>query len=786
MATIVDPANPPPEPGYGSASRALMTTPVIRGAAVPAGPVIGGVPAAAHSPIGPGSVGGILTMEGQAGIDARKATAEQFNNAPLIQGLTAYVRGRWSSALEAKRNSVEDRMLKSVRQRRGIYDDDILSEIKLVGGSQIYMMLTSNKCRAAASWIRDVMLGAGKDKPWTIDPTKIPELPPQVKQSVMAQAVQEAQMFTQMTGLPVGPEFVERDAVYLYDRVQADAKKQATERMARMEDKMEDQLAEGGFSESLDEFINDIVTFPSAILKGPVVRKTQDLEWTQDAEGKSVAKAVDTLRPYWDRVDPFMAYPAAHASGIDDGDFIERHRLSRASLYEMKGVEGYSSEAIDAVLDVYGRNGLNDWLAVDTEKANVEGKSTANVSNNPGNLIDALQFWGSVQGKLLVEWGMPEASLPDQLKDYPCEVWMIGSWCIKAVLNPDPLGRKPYYKASYEEVPGAFWGNSVADLARDSQTQCNVAARAIANNMGIASGPQMTINVDRLPAGEDITQMFPWKIHQHTSDPYGSTAKAIDFFMPPMIGDQLIGVYNFFSALADEHTGVPRYMTGDATQQGGALRTSSGMSMLMQNAGKAIKQVIGNIDRHAIEPCIGRLWFYNMLFGTDPALKGDAKFIARGASSLVIKETQQQRINEFMQLALSNPLVGQIVGEEAIASLLRIAAKNLDMDTDAIVPPPEVIRKRVAEAAQAAQASKAQEQSFALQMATAAKHEVTTEVAPEGVTTTTKDTIPHVGVGAGAPPMPTGVEGADGSNPPTTMSGNGQGAVDLMSPRRTH
>ena len=353
----------------------------------------------------------------------------------------------------------------------------------------------------------------------------------------------------------------------------------------------------------------------------------------------------------WERVDPFMAYPAPHSTNIEDGFFIQRHRLTRGALNQLRGVEGYSDDAIVAVLDEHGRGGLNEWLFIDSAKAQAEGKSPAGVMANPDVTIDAIQFWGSVQGKMLIEWGMKEEQVPDPTKEYNCEVWLIGQWAIKSTLNPDPMGRKPYFKTSYENVPGVFWGNSVTDLCEDVQTQCNVAARAIANNMGIASGPQVNVNVDRLPTGEDITQMYPWKIWQTTSDPYGSSAAPVSFFAPPMVAGELMQIYTFFSGIADEHTGIPRYMAGDATGSG-ALRTSSGMSMLMNNAGKSIKHVIGNIDQNVIKPLIERLYFYNMRYGDDPALKGDVAVLAQGANSLVVKENQQQRMNEFLQLAL--------------------------------------------------------------------------------------------------------------------------------------
>lgn len=724
-----------------------------------------------------------MSMEGNASLDARRDAAERANARPVIQGLAGHVRSKWNAALDAKRQDVDQRMLSSLRQRRGEYDPDILSLIKQGGGSEIYMMLTSNKCRSAASWIRDVMLGQKNDKPWTIKPTPKADLPPSVQQSVQKKSAAEAAEFVQATGLPVGQEYIDRDAAIEYDRVKANAKKQANERMARMEVKMEDQLVEGKFPHALTEFINDLVTFPAALMKGPVIRRKKKLTW----QGTKPA-AVEQLVKEWARVDPFMAYPAPHAAGVDDGEFIERHRLTRQALNEMKGVEGYNSATIDTVLEQYGKGGLSNWLEIDSAKAAAEGKTTAQVADNTSGLIDALQFWGSVQGTMLIEWGLDKSAVPEPLKDYPCEVWLVGTWCIKAMINPDPLGRIPYYKASFEEVPGTFWGNSVPDLCRDAQSQCNTAARALANNMGIASGPQVAYNVDRLPAGEDLTQMYPWKVHQYTSDPYGSSSKAVEFFSPDMHAAELMQIYRFFSEMADEHTGIPRYMAGDAVGQGGALRTSSGMSMLMQNAGKSIKQVIANVDVNLFTPLLERLWYYNMVYGTDPELQGDINVVARGANSLVIKETQQQRINEFLQLALTNPVVNQIVGEEAIAAMLRIAAKNLDMDTDQIVPPPEVIRARVKAAAETMQREKAQQQAFAMAMATAPSQEVEVERGPDGevVKMTILDKQAHVLDDAGVPPEAAGVPGNDGSNPAQTMTDSGQGAVDTFSPSRTH
>lgn len=634
--------------------------------------------------LGPGvSIGGIMPIMSATEMFAQqRRISEAAQNLPFVTSLASHIRKCWSIARDAKEQTVEPRMFKSLRQRRGDYDPDKLSKIRIQGGSEIYMMLTSAKCRGASSWLRDVLMAQGSEKPWTIKPTPIPSLPPEMINELRQRAVQELAAYMQASGQTLNQVELRKFLMELREQFISDLYETARAKCAQMEKKMEDQLVEGGFPQALSQFIDDLVTFPSAFLKGPVVRRKPRLKWVPGPTGQSQLQVADELVQEWERVDPFMIYPSPSASSVDEGYLIERHKLSQGDLEQLIGVEGYDDGAIRAVIDSYGKGGLQEWLQVDTTKAVAEGKSTSHTMNNPDSLIDAVQFWGAVPGKLLQDWGV-EAEI-DPAKTFHCEAWLIGQWVIKAVLNPDPLGRRPYYKASYEEIPGAFWGNTIPDLLRDCQDMCNSAARAIANNMSIASGPQVAFNVDRLPAGEDITQMHPWKIWQFTSDPMGSSADAVQFFQPGSNVNELQSVYDKFALLADEYTNIPRYMTGDAPA-GGAGRTASGMNMLMSNANKGMKQVVTNIDTHVLTPALERQYFYNMKYSDDPVLKGDAQVVARGAASIMAKEAAQIRRNEFLA-ATANPFDMQIMGPEGRQNLLRERAKDLDMDPDDIVP----------------------------------------------------------------------------------------------------
>ena len=609
--------------------------------------------------------------------DQAKARNAEMQNSTIIQGLAGHVNLRWETAKDGKRD-LEERMLQCLRQRNGEYDPEQLADIKKQGGSEIYIELTSVKCRAATSWLRDTLTGSGADKAWALDPTPEPTLPDFIIQELQQQMADELQqLMAQGQQVPSQAQLREI-ATTMKDAAMRRMKEEAKLRVDRMERRMEDQLLEGGWLKAINEFLEDLVTFPFAALKGPVKRKRKTMKWV---DGKLTPTEV--IRNEWERVDPFMLYWAPWASDIQDGFCIERHKMTAESLQSLLGVPGYNDDAIRSVLAEFRSGSLSEWLWTDTAKAEAEGKNTTDVTFTP-DLVDALQLWDSVEGKLLIEWGLSEKDIPDPLLSYPCEVWLIGKTVIRAALNYEPLGRKPYYVTAYETIPGQIEGKCVPDLCRDSQGMVNSAARSLANNMGISSGPQVGVNVSRLPPGEDITQMYPWKIWQFMQSEVADSSAPVQFFQPTSNANELMAVFDKFSARADEDTMLPRYMSGGNTP--GAGRTSSGLSMLISNAGKGIKQVINNIDHNIITPAIERLYEDNMRYSDDDDLKGDIYVVARGASSLVVKEAEAVRRNEFLTLVLNSPVAQQVVGMDGVAELLRDAAKNLNGNVDRVVP----------------------------------------------------------------------------------------------------
>lgn len=481
---------------------------------------------------------------------AKKAAAKEHDR-PVLQGLAAHVMDAWSSARDTKRDVV-DRLLRAQSARLGEYTPEKLREIRNVGGAEEYARVTANKCRVAESWLRDVYLGQ-TEKPWTLKHTPNPQLPPSDMQQIEKTIAREiAQVFAVMQTAPPD-SMVSARRNELEDAVRERMHEEARRAIERMEAHMHDQLVEGGFDVEWSQFINDLVTYPAAHFKGPVLRMHRTVEWVQ--EGKTwVPKAIDKIAPEFERVDPFRCFPSSNATTPQEGAFIEHVTYTRDDLYRLIGVEGFNEGAIRSVLEDYGRGGLTDWLGfhdLDDQERALDGQDR---EKGPLIDIDGLEYHGPVSGRDLLEWGLDKKLVPDEDADYEATVWLIGRWVIKAQLNHDPTRVRPYFKVCWEDIPGSYWGLGLVDALGDVQDVVNAAVRALVNNMSMClTGDTVVYRHERrgkkakhrpTASGEvTLSQLWAQK-HKHNSGLRRNILRSLDEATGEFFGNRVVNIYD--------------------------------------------------------------------------------------------------------------------------------------------------------------------------------------------------------------------------------------------------
>ncbi len=613
-------------------------------------------------------------------------------------------------------SGIKEEIFESLRAFNGEYSPKDLALIEAEGGSKIFMNITATKARAAKSWIADVLKPA-KGKAWTVMPTPNPDLPDQMIKSIEEAIKKEFEAAADQVQSQEQPAEAAQETIKDINQKKRDIKiamneeiqKEAQFQMDVMERQIEDQFAEGKFSDSLTTFIDDFVVYPTAFMKGPIVEKSRKMRWEN---GQAVVEEAIIFGN--GRVDALDMYPSPNATCVNDGNSCEHLRLSRKELSLLRNAPNYYAEGINKVLTNSGytpSSGTSWWEdgAVETEKADQERRGNEFEANR--GVYHGIHFFGPIAAKILKEWEFvcdgfdPMSDDNDMIE---VEAIIVDHEVIKCVVNDDPLLRRPYYKASFMNRPGSYWGRSLPNLMRDIQRMCNATARALANNLGFASGPSMEVNIDLLASKSDgIQGIGPRMIIQTKSDPIGNKGKAINWFQPDSNARELLEVYTQFEQRADDVTGIPRYAYGNE-RVSGAAATLGGLSMLLESASKIIKDAIRNIDDGLIKPRVEQQFYMNMLKNPNK-FTGDVTVVPIGSAVLSIKAFEAMRRNEFLT-ATANQFDQETMGRSGRANILRKVAEDIGLDGNPIPTDYELKQQEKKSAEAAAQAAEREAQ----------------------------------------------------------------------------
>ena len=625
---------------------------------------------------------GLLRVVGNDELDAaEKRSIDLSEVSPEIATeLANYVRQRFEKAVRHRRViGVDDELIRDMRAYNGVYDPGVLQQIQSMGGSTTYSRLMTMKCRGATALLRNVYMNS--DRPWTLAPSEDPVVPETLEMNISG-LVHEEVMKQNQEGKIVGQDLILMRLEELYDAVKLNERHKAAEEAKKAQLKVDEILEKGYFYPALSEFLADLPVYKYAVIKGPVTRRKTELKWEKNKR-KLVAHESAVFQ--WERVSPWDIWFSPGATSIKNTEVFERQRLSVNDLYNLIGLPGYREDDIRAIIQAYEGRGFKEWIQIfDYERAQMEGRN--NVLDDA--FINAIEFHGFVLGRYLMEYKVP--GVDDPMKPYFITAWMVDKRIFKVMMNPSPRLRVPYYVTSFDKQPGTLFGNGIPALANDLSDVINATLRALINNIAISSGPQVVYHEELLSPTQDDS-LYPWKRWKVLSDPSNPQQEPVKFFQPQSNAQELMGIVDKFSTMLDDVSTIPKYLTGNG-QAGGAGRTASGLSMLINNANKTLQNVADNIDTDIFLPLMEMLYDFIMLTDATGMLRGDETIVVEGVRQAAKQEQDLTKQLQFLQL-INNPSYQGLIGPGEMARILQQIADNIGMEIkvtqpeDAVAPP---------------------------------------------------------------------------------------------------
>ena len=594
-----------------------------------------------------------------------------------LQSLGARLKGLFTEYKDARRET-EDEWIEDLRQFSGQYDPEILARLSEASGSRskVFVGLSRTKVMAAYSRLVDLLFQSG-DAFFGVQPTPRPKINPMKRAEMQQMLIQNIVQMGQGQPEEVIRQVLAENEERIRQGLQEQEERLSVMASEEMQKDIEDQLIEENTEQKMKEAILEACIFGSGAIKSGTVKidKVQSYQRVEDEMGRSqyVMAMEEEARPEIESVSIFDLYPDPYCTSLADcSGMFRRHVLTRRQFRELADLPSFDSEIILATVKDR-RNGNHEEEDHERTRREIAGV----VDHGDSRRFELLEYWGCIDGYDLQEVGVefPEGS--DLSQDFDANVWIVSGKVIKAALNPVKGYRIPYNIFPYERTPHQFWGVGVPRMMRDSQQTMNAATRIWLDNMALSSGPMVEVNTDLLAAGEDPTDLHPWRVFLRSGG--DGSMPAVRYYQPVANANGLNQIIEIFRRFADETTSLPSYTHGEQTKS--LNKTATGISMLMGAANVALKSTIKNIDDFLIRPMIESMFHFNMEFGTNERAKGDLKVVARGSTALVQKEVQSQRLLQFLSL-VSNPLDSQLIDR---GKLLRDIAQSMDIDPDEFI-----------------------------------------------------------------------------------------------------
>ena len=618
-------------------------------------------------------------------IDALEDIKEGKSEEPDVHNLATFVQERFKRAKD-RRSTDESRWLRSYRNFRGLYGSDV--QFMDHEKSRVFIKITKTKVLGAYAQLIEVMFGNHKF-PLSVEPSRLPEGVTEAVHLNLDDNINQIEEAKQALHSPFGtrggPPLPPGATLFDLERAGPLKNKLASVEQhlvegpgttptsvtfhpamvaaKRMEKKIHDQLEQSNASKHLRATAFEMALFGTGVMKGPFAEDKEYPRWAEDGEYEPIVKTI----PRVTNVSIWNFYPDPDALNMEDAEYVvERHKMSRKQLKELKNRPFFRKNAIDLACE-YGENYTRESWEHEME----DGSTHPDVER-----FEVLEYWGYADTEYLLEHGIKVDSELRKYDQLNVNIWVCNDQVIRCVMNPFKPTRIPYHAVPYEMNPYSFFGIGIAENMDDTQTLMNGFMRMAVDNAVLSGHLVFEVDETNLTPGQDL-KIYPGKVFRRQS---GAPGQAIFGTKFPNTTQENMLLFDKARLLADESTGFPSYAHGQTSVQS-VGRTASGISMLMDAATAGIRTVVKNIDDYLLGPLGKAMFAFNMQFDFDKGIKGDLEVIARGTESLMANEVRSQRLMQFLGV-VSNPVLAPFAKMDVIA---REIAKSLDLDPDKVV-----------------------------------------------------------------------------------------------------
>lgn len=580
-------------------------------------------------------------------------------------------------------------------------------EIGLMGGREtaVYWPLTNRIVRTMVAFLRKTLAGSDIEHPqFDLAPSTIPD-PPADLVNRAERAVLEQIVLNLEAGIQFDEEQVRNILIELSDSLYENVRDETFKAVKRGKREVEDALTHARWEKIFDNFLTDLAVSGTGIIFGPYPEARKKQYFTE-----TDIKTRTEIHPAFKNVDPNMFFPSPCSTDPQDGAYvIWLDPMTRKEFSDLRHLEGFFDDAICAVLETFedqsrswcagvgGKGGdnktapqmdLSDIMSSIDDAAGFKVKPWSQTQEK----IDVVKYFGCVSGRLLKLHNISEfdGKAIDEKESYEVEIWSVKNLIIRVNCNIDPLCERPFSKAVLFDCVGRFWGIGAPELIRDLQRSANAGFRHFIRNMGFAGAPMFEVDKALLAKGAKL-DVYPGKVFEKNSLKTTISGTALQVHQIDSRANEFLDVIARMVESAEMIVGLPRFLTGDH-QGGGAARTLGGLNQLTQNAAVQIRSTILNIDLDIIKPLISRLYRWIINDADDPRLYGDVEVVTLGASALLSREVNKEKLMSLIGILMPFVQSGH-VRQEGINHVLSEILIEYGLDPEVILTDPIEVQR---------------------------------------------------------------------------------------------